>query len=265
MIDILVQPGTPFFLASLVGVCIAILGMQRLTAVQALAASARMASTWEYRRRLLVGQLAGGMLAGMLLLTTIATGLVGTNRTLALVSAGGIYLYLGLVIPRRPIVQAQKARKRLRMLTPGFVSYVRVALAGHESPGDVLTRYVKRPRPKIAVMQAVVIEALQVMDAERVRPFAALARIARQRGCRDLIDVTESLAQAEAEGADVQAVLEAQELTLEQILRNEFTQMLKRRTLYLIALVAVSLVIGIVGNLLFVITGGGAVLMGTGL
>ncbi len=265
MIDILVQPGTPFFLASMVGICIAILGMQRMTAVQALAATARTASTWDVRRRFMVGQMAGITLAGMLLLTASATGLVGNHLTLTLVSAGGLYLYLGLVIPRRPIVKAQKESKRLRTLTPGFVSYVRVALAGNESPGEVLTRYVKRPRKKIAVMQTVVTEALQVMEAERVRPFAALARIARQRGGRELIDVTESLAQAEAEGADVQAVLEAQEITLEQILRNEFTQMLKRRTLYLIALVAVSLVIGIVGNLLFVITGGGAVLMGTGL
>lgn len=265
MLDILVKPGTPFFLASLAGVCIVILGMQRMTAVQALAATALTASTWDYHRRLMVGQMAGATLAGILLLTAVATGLVGDYLTLTLISAGGIYLYLGLVIPRRPIVKAQKERKRLRTLTPGFVSYVRVALAGNEAPGELLSRYVRRPRPRIAAMQLVVDDALQVMEARRTRPFAALALVTRQRGCRELIDVAESLAQAESEGADVQAVLEAQEITLQQILRNEFTQMLKRRTLYLIALVAVSLVIGIVGNLLFVITGGGSVLMGTGL
>ncbi len=264
MIDILVQPGTPFLLISMVGICIAILGMQRMTAVQTLAATARTASTWNYRRRFMVGQMAGITLAGILLLTAITTGLVENQLTLTLASAGGLYLYLGLVVPRQPIVKAQKEQKRLRMLTPGFVAYVRVALAGNESPGEVLTRYVKRPRKNIAVMQALVADALEVMESERMRPFAALARIARQRGGREVIDVTDALAQAEADGADVQAVLEAQEITLQQILRDEFTQMLKRRTLYLIGLVAVSLVIGILGNLLFVITGGGAVLMGTG-
>jgi hypothetical protein len=40
--------------------------------------------------------------------------------------------------------------------------------------------------------------------------------------------------------------------------------MLRRRTLYLLLLVAVSLVVGILINLLFVMTGGGAVLSGIG-
>lgn len=262
MLDILVTPGTPFLLASLAGVCIAILGMQRLTAVQSLALQVRTVSAGEYGSRLLFGQIVGGMLALIVVLTVLTTGLAGNYLTLALISAGAIYLYIGLIIPRRPIVRAQKERRRLRMLTPGFVSYVRVALAGNDAPGELLSRYIRRPRPRIAAMQLAVADALQVMEAQRSRPFASLAHVARERGCRELIDVTESLAQAEAEGADVQAVLEAQEITLQQILRDEFTQMLKRRTLYLIAMVAVSLVIGIVGNLLFVITGGGAVLVG---
>jgi hypothetical protein len=47
---------------------------------------------------------------------------------------------------------------------------------------------------------------------------------------------------------------------LEALLRDEFTRMLKRRTMYLLGLVAISLVVGILGNLLFVMTGGGSAL-----
>lgn len=262
MVDMLVAPGTPWFIASLAGVCLTVIGARHMVAVQGVTRSTRAWSAWDYRGRLLFGQLAGSSLAAILVLTLLATGASGPVRLIGLSAAGALYLALGWVFPRRPIVQAQRERKRLRTLTPGFVSYARVALAGHDAPGEVLTRYVQRPRPKIGPMQLVVQEALQVMEAQRQRPFAALAQVARARGCQELIDVTNSLAQAESEGADVQAILEAQEMTLEQILTHEFTRMLKRRTLYLIALVAVSLVIGIMGNLLFVITGGGAVLMG---
>jgi membrane-anchored glycerophosphoryl diester phosphodiesterase (GDPDase) len=59
-------------------------------------------------------------------------------------------------------------------------------------------------------------------------------------------------------------VLAAQQQTLEQVLRDEFTRMLKRRTMYLLLTVAISLVIGILGNLLFVMTGGGSLLMNLG-
>jgi hypothetical protein len=105
-----------------------------------------------------------------------------------------------------------------------------------------------------------VAEALNVMRERRLRPFEALRVVARARGCLELTDVAEALAQAESEGSDAQAVLAAHEATLEVILKDEFTRMLKRRTLYLLGLVAVSLVIGILGNLLFVMTGGGSVL-----
>ena len=76
--------------------------------------------------------------------------------------------------------------------------------------------------------------------------------------------MAEALAQAESEGSDVQQGLAAHETTLEALLKDEFTRMLKRRTMYLLGLVAVSLVVGILGNLLFVMTGGGSVFMHIG-
>ena len=62
----------------------------------------------------------------------------------------------------------------------------------------------------------------------------------------------------------MQQVLAAHEVTLEALLKDEFTRMLKRRTMYLLGMVALSLVVGILGNLLFVMTGGGSVLMRAG-
>jgi hypothetical protein len=88
--------------------------------------------------------------------------------------------------------------------------------------------------------------------------------VARARGCQELIDVVEALSQAEREGSDVQQVLTAHMATLEAVLKDEFKRMLNRRTLYLQGLVAISLVIGILGNLLFVMTGGGSLLKNLG-
>jgi putative copper export protein len=82
----------------------------------------------------------------------------------------------------------------------------------------------------------------------------------RARGCRELTDVAEALAQAEAEGAGVETVLAAHQTTLEQILEGEFKRMVRRRSMYLLLMVAISLVVGILINLLFVMTGGGSVL-----
>jgi hypothetical protein len=112
-------------------------------------------------------------------------------------------------------------------------------------------------------MQELVLESLNLAEQRRLRPFESLLVVARSRGPRELVEVCRALAQAESEGADVQAVLEAQEETLERVIADEFQRMLKRRTLYLTGMVAVSLVVGILFNLLFVITGGGAILMGS--
>ena len=101
-------------------------------------------------------------------------------------------------------------------------------------------------------------ESLRRCKPGGCRKTRNLARIIAREGRRHRIP--EALAQAESEGSDVGQVLAAHEATLEALLKDEFTRMLKRRTMYLLGLVAVSLVIGILGNLLFVMTGGGSVL-----
>jgi hypothetical protein len=111
-----------------------------------------------------------------------------------LVGALAIYLYLGIIIPRKPVVAAQKQRKRLRLLTPGFVSYVRVALAGYDPPATLLERYAARPAKRILPMQQLVAEALVLMNERRLRPFEALRQVARARGCQELTDVAASAA-----------------------------------------------------------------------
>lgn len=95
--------------------------------------------------RFVLDQLAAVPLAGTLLLISLAIGAAGGQRPLLLGSALALYLYIGVIIPRRPIVRAQQECRRLRLLTPGFVSYVRVALAGYDAPATLLGRYVARP------------------------------------------------------------------------------------------------------------------------
>ncbi|MEI7770503.1 MAG: hypothetical protein WCI67_10965, partial [Chloroflexales bacterium] len=118
--------------------------------------------------------------------------------------------------------------------------------------------------PLLAPMRQLVAEALHVGQDRRLRPFAALAAAARPRGCRELTDVAEALAQSEAEGAPVETVLAAQQATLELILQSEFKRDLRRRTMYLLLMVAISLVVGILINLLWIMTRGGAALMQLG-
>jgi len=264
MPDFLLTPGAPFAGVALAGVLIAALGLMQLERARlALAGVRSLPTTWGMRGRFVLGQAAAIPLAAVLLLVA-AAGAEGNSRTMLLVGALAIYLYVGVIIPRKPIVQAQKERKKLRLLTPGFVSYVRVALAGYDPPATLLDRYCARPSRRLLPMQQLVAEALTLMNERRLRPFEALRLVARARGCQELTDVAEALAQAEREGSDVQEVLAAHASTLEALLRDEFTRMLKRRTMYLLGLVAVSLVVGILGNLLFVMTAGGSVFANLG-
>jgi hypothetical protein len=265
MPDLLLSPGAPFVAVAVAGVLLAALGLMQLERARTAFAGLRELPTrYGMAGRFILGQGAAIPLAGFLLLLSVASGAAGTNRTLLLVGALAVYLYVGVIIPRKPIVAAQKQRKRLRMLTPGFVSYVRVALAGYDPPATLLHRYCARPAKRLLPMQQLVAEALTLMNQRRLRPFEALRVVARVRGCQELTDVAEALAQAESEGSDVQQVLAAHETTLEALIKDEFTRMLKRRTMYLLGLVAVSLVVGILGNLLFVMTGGGSVFMQVG-
>src|SRR5262245_15468009 len=259
MTDLLVTPGTPFAALALAGVLLAALGLMRLERARLAWVGVRSLPTrWGMAGRFALGQAAAVPFSALLLLIAFASGAEGNTRNLLLVAALAIYMYAGVIIPRKPIVAAQKERKKLRLLTPGFVSYVRVALAGYDPPATLLERYSARPAPRLLPMQQLVAEALTLMNERRLRPFEALRVVARARGCQELTDVAEALAQAESEGSDVQQVLEVHEATLAALLRDEFTRMLKRRTMYLLGLVAVSLVVGILGNLLFVMTGGGS-------
>lgn len=263
--DILLSPGAPFFALSIAGVMLAALGLTQFERMHRLVVRMRTLPTaWGMRGRIVLGQAAAVPLAMLLTLVTIAGGAGGTPRTLLLSGAVALYLYVGLIIPRRPIVAAQKERRVLRVLTPGFISYVRVALAGYHSPATLLERYCARPAKRLRPMQQLIAAALALMHEQRLRPFEALRTVARARGCQELTDVVEALAQAEREGNDVQAVLAAHAATLEALLKDEFKRMLNRRTLYLLGMVAISLVVGILGNLLFVMTGGGSLLMNLG-
>lgn len=263
--DILVLPGTPFFIAAVGSGLLALLGVLLLERRRTRWAGIRLLpSTQGMAGRYLVGNALGLPLAAVLILTASVSNAQGSLRLLLLAGALSAYLYLALVIPRRPIVQQQRAAANLRRLTPGFISFVRVGLRSFESPLEILRRYVLRPVPRWAPIQDLVTESIALGLDQRLRPFAAVNVVARQRGCRELMDVAEALAQAEAEGGSMLPVLEAQQTTLELILQSEFKRMLRRRTMYLLLMVALALVIGILLNLLFTMTAGGSVLFGLG-
>jgi len=263
MFDLLLSPGTPFFALSAAGALIAALGLLRAEQSRHVFAGFRvLPSNAGFAARLALGQAAAIPAAGLLLLAGFTAGASGRAWTLTLVMALGMYLFLGLVLPRRPFARAEAERRALRRLTPGFVSYVRVALSGYESPAALLERYAARPHKRILPLQLLVAEALDLVRERRLRPFEAVRTVARARGCRELSDVAETLAQAEADGISPQNALAAHQTTLEAILRDEFSRLLKRRTMWLLLTVALSLVVGILANLLFVMVAGSALFNG---
>jgi hypothetical protein len=260
-INLLTAPGVPYYLAAFGGALLAGLGLlmgEWRTA--ALAGMPTMPSTGAIGRRYVIGNAAAIPIVAILVMTVVAGNIQGTPRLLLLGGALASYLSLAVVMPRRPRVQQQQEAAILRKHTPGFIAFIRVALGSFESPLDAMRRYTARPLKHLALMQGVVEDALRVSMEQRMRPFAALAAVVRQRACRELTDVADALAQAEAEGGSIERVLIAQQATLELILQSEFKRMLRRRTMYLLLMVAVSLVVGILINLLWTMTGGGAAL-----
>lgn len=226
----------------------------------------------------------GALLLGLQLLPATAAGRRG--RTAVLISAGltiGLLLdgsrsavgssgwAVLLLLPAAHILRRRRGRAPvadaavLRRLTPGLIAFIRTALSGHEAPSAVLSRYSAQDVPARRPMQQLVIRALQLSEQQRLRPFAALAVTARTSGCRELLDAAEALAQAEAEGHPVEQVLAAQQLTLEYLLQSDFRRLIRRRSVYLLLLTAISLVGGILLNVLYVMTEGGRLFSQLGL
>lgn len=257
--SLLIAPGAPHLFAALAGALLALLGLsigERGGREGAGAVASRLGAAGGA----LAGQLAGGSVAAALLLLAAAGGLPGLPRALLPLGAAAAYLALGVALPQRGRRRREREAAALRRLTPGLIAFVRVAMGSFEAPIEIMRRYTARPHPRLAPMQALVAEALQTGADLRLRPFAALSRAADARGCRELSDVAAALAQAEAEGGRIDGVLAAQQETLELILQGEFKRMVRRRTLYLLLMVAVSLVVGILLNILFVMTSGGRAL-----
>lgn len=217
-------------------------------------------NTTNLRTRYLLGNSIGIPMAAMLMSLVIAGNIEGTQRTLLLIGALALYLYLGLVLPRRPLILRQQSARKLRRQTPGFMGFIRVSLLSFESPIDAMQRYITRPQGNRTELQEVVTTALRVSTEQRVRPFAALAIVARRYACRELIDLADALAQAEAEGDNIDRVLAAQQSMLEFILASEYKRMIRRRSIYLLLMVGISLVVGILLNLLWVMTMGGSLI-----
>ncbi|NTW01469.1 MAG: hypothetical protein HGA19_09180, partial [Oscillochloris sp.] len=224
MEDLLIAPGTPYFIGAVAGSLLAGLGLALTPRpVAAGMATARLSPI----TRILIGQIAGVALASLLLITVVVGDMRGGSRSLLLGLALASYLGLGIVFPRRPAMQRQREAAALRRLTPGMIAFVRMGLGSFESPTAMMGRYVAQSHPRLLPMRQLVTEAIQIGQDRRLRPFAALALAARPRGCRELTDVAEALAQSESEGSPIETVLAAQQATLELILQSEFKRDLR--------------------------------------
>lgn len=246
MPHVLTTPAAPALLAALCGALLAALGV-------VLRGKPIATPLFNERQRLIIGQTGGTALALLCAGAALSGGPIWLGLALA------AYLALGLVWPRQPRRARERMEQELRRLTPGLIGFIRVALGSFEAPSMLLRRYCAQAAPRQAPMREVVAAAIEFGEEQRMRPFAALAEVARRYRCRELIDATAALAQAEAEGTPVEMVLAAQQQTLEALLQGEFRRLIRRRTMYLLLLAAISLVVGILLNLLFVMVVGSEV------
>jgi hypothetical protein len=261
--EVLLNPGAPFFFVALAGALLAAIGLLYMEQARLVMIGVRsLPSKWGMGGRFLLGNLAAVPLAAVVVIAGLASGAEGNMQRLFFGAALALYLYLGVVIPRKPIVAAQKEAKKLRSLTPGFVNYIAVCLAGRDNPSDLLARYIERFDDRLAAMQRVVTEALELREQRRYNAFEALRIVARQRRCQELVDVTEALAQSETEGTSPLKALDAQEGVLTAVLEDEFKQMLNRRQVYLMIMVALGLVFGVLGSILWFAVAGSSILGG---
>jgi hypothetical protein len=136
MRSLVLCPILPFLLFGLGAVCVLAIGVIQLQPhVVGILPAPR---GWSYWSRMLVGQ-AGGLLAGLIVLLPALTGATfGVPLPLWISLALVVWLYLGLVLPRKPIQAAKRRVHQLALLTPGFLNYVQVALAGGDTPIVIL-------------------------------------------------------------------------------------------------------------------------------
>lgn len=253
MFDLLITPAAPYVAFAIACLLMAGLGARRRLVLPI--GLVPPAHGWDYRQRLVRGQLAGSLVAALVVAAVLAQNVQGTPRLLALLLAAMSWLYLGLAVPRRPQVAADKRRKAVRRLLPGFIAFLSVSLVGRDTPLLMLRRYTERTDRASPPLREVIAAALEQVHRARVRPFQALHQEAQKTGSRELIDLADALEQAEADGAPLDEVLQRQQTTLQQILDDEFKRLVKRRTMYLLLLVAIAVVVGILMHLLVIFIG----------
>ncbi|NTU86318.1 MAG: hypothetical protein HGA45_44485, partial [Chloroflexales bacterium] len=131
MYDILIAPGAPAYTMALAGALLALLGPALADRRPRPAGPGGALSD---AGRLVAGQAAGLTLAALLAGLVVASGQRGSARSLLLCGALAAYLGLGVVLPRLPRLRREREAAELRRLTPGFISFVRVALGSFEAP-----------------------------------------------------------------------------------------------------------------------------------
>jgi len=238
------------------GAAIVAFGVHQLDVVRSLTLGFQARrSSWSITTRILIGHIVSIPVAGATLILSRFTEppLLYLCYATALLS----YLAIAWVIPRRPLVQEQQERKQIRLLLPSFISYLRASLSGYEPRQVTLKRYASRQDARLAPMQRVVWDALDLMQSGLL-PFAALEKVARDRGVSELIDVAILLRQSEVKGTDPIPVLNDIQVTLDQILYDAFREMIERRKIWLLLVSAMAVVSVLVQILFVVVVGSGA-------
>jgi hypothetical protein len=235
---------------------------------------------WEVIDMVGIGQCWGGVAVAGLLLAA-GWGACAASPLRRVLWWGGLALTTALLAPAQPWLLAggaalalvarrhlspphvrrdPGAQQRVLRLTPGFIGYVRVALAGGEAPLHILAHYVEHAHPGLAPMRELVAATLAEARSSRRRGFGVLAELSRARGHHALAEAAAILADAEERGIDADAALERYQHMLEGVLHDAFMRLVRRRSLALLGVSALSLVLGVVGNILFVMTDGGRAL-----
>ena len=227
---------------------------------------------WQFSRQL--WGFIGGSLAGLGVLGLIpALGVQGNQRVFMLTLAATVWWTITLVVPRLPLMQAQRQQKAIRLALPAAVNQWRIALDAGEKLLPMMERYIAVPRPERAALQEVITHARSAIDAgqthtiqnpltgelitERMLFSDTLLAEAKKTRCTELVTVMTILANADREGGIRTAVpaLKRTSVTLETIIHHEIDELLTKRSLKLIAVSAPAVVGGVL-LLLFVAAAG---------
>ncbi len=198
-----------------------------------------------------IGQVIGGVVGSAVILIGSALGTMMMGVLLGITA----YVLAGLSLPRLPETNAKRRASQIRRQLPAFVGFLRITL-GQEPFPIACNRYLAVSHSRNRLMRDVVRRAIDRSQRMGIPLPSAFYDVAHQEECPELQYLADILKRSFEEGLDVRSLMEQQQQLLQSLLRNEFRRAIQQRGILLLLVTAISVIVGVLGNLLYVIIAG---------